>query len=55
MTRAEKWLVSIIVFLCVLLTLFILEHIWLVQEYQRNPAPLLDPCQATQPKPVSKP
>lgn len=43
MTRTEKYLVAIIVFLCALLSAFVAEHIELVREYQLHPALTLDP------------
>ena len=50
MTRTEKWLVIIIVFLLVLLTAFIVEHIYLVQDAARHPANLIEACPAPRSK-----
>ena len=55
MTRTEKWLVAIIIFLLLLLTAFVAEHIYLVHDFLSDPPQLLEPCATTHTKPTSKP
>jgi predicted RND superfamily exporter protein len=50
MTRTEKWLVAIIVFLLVLLSAFAAEHIYIITDMVRHPPQVIEACPA--PKPI---